>query len=141
MPLIRKLQRDGDISWFSFLVHSRRSGVPTEENDSRLFVHLRLAHVEARKYDDLVSKLPSYCEMTRRMPAVPRDELDNNDVKSLRDQDVEWAWAILGAGSEWILTFLESHDIKARIAPQSVSQQLHYIGNALMVRMVGILMP
>lgn len=140
-PLVRRLQGLGTVEWFSFLVHNRHSGVPTDESDQELYVHFRFELAEGANSDDLISQLPSFCKMTRMMPVPQRDRLDNNDISAFKDQKVEWGWRVLGEGSEWILRMLESHDPSVRIPPQNVAQLLHYIGNALFVKVVQIPMP
>src|SRR5438067_3711014 len=41
-PIVRQLQRDAMVGWFSFLVHDCASGVPCPPEDTRFFIHLRL---------------------------------------------------------------------------------------------------
>jgi len=140
-PLIRDLQDASLITWFAFLVHNRQSGVPTEENDQGIYVHLRLEAGPGVNIDDLVGKLPEWCTMTRKMPTPPRTKLDNCDVSFFRGGRVENGWRVLGEGSAWILSMLESHDPDKPIPPQNVSQLLHYIGNSLFASIVRIPMP
>lgn len=140
-PLVRRLQDLGMIEWYSFLVHGRQSGVPTDESDQAHYVHLRLEVADGVQESDIASQLPPFCRMTRKMPVAQRDGLDNSDVRAFKDQNVEWGWRVLGEGSEWVLRMLESHDPAMRIPPQNVAQLLHYLGNSLLIRMVDIPMP
>ena len=140
-PLVRQLADSGTVEWYSFLVHGRQSGVPTDESDQGYYVHLRLELADGVQEHDLASQLPPFCKMTRKMPVPQRDRLNNNDVQAFKEQNVEWGWHVLGEGSEWILRMLESHDPNVRIPPQNVAQLLHYVGNSLLTRTVGIPMP
>ena len=140
-PLVQRLQDLGLMEWYSFLVHGQQSGVPTDESDQGLYVHLRLELAEGVQEADLVSQLPPFCKMTQKMLVPQRDRLDNNDVQAFKEQNVEWGWRVLGEGSEWVLRMLESHDPAVQIPPQNVAQLLHYLGNSLFIRAVRIPMP
>ena len=37
-PIVRQLQREAKVGWFSFLVHTHASGVPCNAEDTRLFI-------------------------------------------------------------------------------------------------------
>jgi len=140
-PVIQDLCSAGLVGWYSFLVHNRQSGVPTDESDEGVYVHLRLEMSGDVKESDLVARLPQICKMTRRMPTPERNRLDNNDLLAFRGQRVECGWRVLGECSAWVLAMLDSHDPSVRVPPQNVAQLLHYLGNSLFVRCVGIPMP
>lgn len=140
IPLIENLRQEKLIGWFSLLVHNRASGVPTEESDNNLYVHIRLENL-TESLDKLSCKLPSYC-LNPKMMAVPSPpSLDNVSIDHLSNQKVEEGWKILGESSEWVLNMLSSHDKNKQIPPQNVAQFLHYLGNQLMVSIVRIPMP
>ncbi len=141
IPIVNDLRDRDVINWYCFLVHNRQSGVPTTDTDQGFYVHLRLGLTENAAERQLISELPSYCMMTRRMPVPTSGSLDNIQIDALRNGEVEYGWRILGEGSEWILKMLGDHDERARIPPQNAGQFLHYIGNALFTRMVQIPMP
>jgi len=42
-PMIFQLQDKGTIEWFCFLIHDRKSGVPTSLADNNAYVHIRVA--------------------------------------------------------------------------------------------------
>ncbi len=65
------------------------------------------------------------------MPNPP--SLDNVDIQSLANGQVEQGWKILGESSEWVLKMLDAHDPKKQVPPQNVAQFLHYLGNQLLV--------
>lgn len=42
-PAIERLTKDGKVDWYSFLIHSRHSGVPTTIDDDNLYFHVRFS--------------------------------------------------------------------------------------------------
>ncbi len=140
-PLVRGLTKDGVINWYSFLVHGRQSGVPTSADDDGFYIHLRMTLADSISENELISKIPNYCLMTRRMEVTNPHSLDTVDINFLTDSRVEIGWKILGESSEWVLQLLDSHDPQKQIPPQNVAQFLHYLGNQLFVRAVQIPMP
>lgn len=140
-PLVRNLMHKKTISWYSFLVHTRQSGVPTSLDDNGIYVHLRMALTNPTSKIDFIRALPSFCLMTRKMPIPNLPSLDNVDIQFLAGAQVEQGWKILGESSEWVLQLLDCHDPKKLVLPQNVAQFLHYLGNQLFVRAVQIPMP
>jgi hypothetical protein len=140
-PLVRNLQTQGQVRWYSFLVHNQQSGVPTEPNDTRLFVHLRMELVGGVDEASFISRLPTSCLMTRKMQESKPPSLDTVDISYLKDSQVAEGWRILGESSEWVLSILDAHDPLKKVPLQNVAQFLHYTGNQLMVSVVGIPMP
>jgi len=140
-PLVRTLWDEGAITWYSFLVHDRESGVPTTEEDDGLYLHLRIALTDPANESEFIRRLPDSCVMTRKMKVPDPPSLDTVDISSLADANVEQGWKILGASSDWVLQLLESHDSTKPVPLQNVSQFLHYLGNQLFVRVAQIPMP
>ena len=140
-PLVRNFLEEGVISWYSFLVHGRESGVPTSEVDNGMYLHLRMALRNPTAENELLRRLPNYCVMTRKMEVPNPPSLDTADINFLVDSRVELGWKILGESSEWVLQLLDSHDPQKPVPPQNVAQFLHYLGNQLFVRVVQIPMP
>lgn len=140
-PLIGRLLDAGIINWYSFLVHNRDSGVPTGEQDSYNYVHLRVQVTDTSNESGLIKQLPSWCLMTQKMRIPHPPSLDKVDVQSLNNGKVEQGWKALGEASEWVLNMLECHDPNKPIPVQNVGQFLHYIGNQLLVKAVRIPMP
>jgi hypothetical protein len=140
-PLVRDLTRKGVINWYCFLVHDRESGVPTGKEDDRAYVHLRMALTKPSNEAEFMKQLPSFCYFSRKMSMPNPPSLDNVDIQSLANGQVEEGWKILGESSEWVLKMLDAHDPKKQVPPQNVAQFLHYIGNQLLVRSVQISMP
>ena len=138
-PLIQDLKLKGVIDWYSFLVHSRRNGVPTHSTDNGFYIHLRLEFTEYLEENELQTHLPSWCEMTQRMP-IPQS-MDTIDLSTLKDQEVERGYQILGETSELVLKMLEVHDQNSSVPAQNISQFLHYLGNQFLVQGAGIPMP
>lgn len=140
-PLVRALLEEGYITWYSFLVHDRQSGVPTTEEDNGFYLHLRMALRNLLTENEFMRRLPDYCVMTRKMWAPDPPSLDTVDISFLADANVEQGWKILGESSAWVLQLLESHDPAKPVPLQNVSQFLHYLGNQLFVRVAQIPMP
>jgi hypothetical protein len=140
-PLLRALSNEGMITWYSFLVHDRQSGVPAPDGDDGYYVHVRMALADSVDTSEFIRRLPAYCLMTRTMTVPDPPSLDTVDIGSLVDDRVEQGWKILGESSEWVLRLLESHDPAKPIPLQNVSQFLHYLGNQLFVRVAKIRMP
>jgi hypothetical protein len=140
-PLVRDLTQKGVINWYCFLVHDRESGVPTSKDDDRPYVHLRMALKKTSHKVEFMKQLPSFCHFSRKMSMPNPPSLDNVDIQSLANGQVEQGWKILGESSEWVLKMLDAHDPKKQVPPQNVDQFLHYLGNQLLIRSVQISMP
>lgn len=140
-PLVRNHRAQGQVRWCSFLVHNRQSGVPTGPHDDRFFVQLRMELSPDVDETSFIKNLPTSCLMTRRMQVPTPPTLDNVDITYLNDSNVAQGWRILGEASDWVLSMIDSHDLNKKVPKKNVEQFLHYIGNQLCVRCVGIRMP
>jgi hypothetical protein len=126
-PLVEELLRHGKIRWYSFLVHSRNSGVPTSTDDEHLYWHLRLELGSSIEYYDVASSLPPYCLMTRKI--CLSDVISGIDKSLLKDGRIEEAWRIIGEQSEWVLRMLDIHSASDAGLRRQVAQLLHYFAN------------
>jgi hypothetical protein len=140
-PLVRDLTQKGAIDWYCFLVHDRRSGVPSSADDEKPYLHLRMSLTKASDEAEFIKGLPPFCRLTRKMVLPAPPSLDNVDIQSLAKGQVEKGLKVLGESSEWVLKMLDAHDPAKPIPRQNVSQFLHYIGNQLLVTTVQIRMP
>ncbi len=140
-PLVRELTRKGAIDWYCFLVHDRKSGVPTSADDDRPYVHLRMSLTKASDEAEFIKGLPPFCRFSRRMLLPNLSSLGKVDIQALSRGQVERGWKILGESSEWVLKLLDAHDSNKPIPRQNVAQFLHYLGNQLLVDAVEIRMP
>ncbi len=140
-PLIRALTAAGSITWYSFLVHDRKSGVPTRKSDKGIYLHLRMSLAASVDRDVFIRSLPEYCFMSRKMQVPDPPSLDTVDISCLNGANVEHGWRILGESSEWVLRLLDSHDPNKPVPQDNVEQFLHYLGNQLFVRVAQIPMP
>ncbi len=140
-PLVRSLMAAKAITWYSFLVHDRKSGVPTKKRDKDIYVHLRMSLSASTDEDAFIRSLPEYCLMSRKMQVPDPPSLDTVDIGSLNGSNVEHGWRILGESSEWVLRLLDSHDPRKPVPQDNVEQFLHYLGNQLFVRVAQIPMP
>jgi len=132
-PLIRKLQEAGVIGWFGFLIHDYHSGVPTLPTDRDAYLHLRMTLSPDATPEDLQSHLPATWRWTRPMEFPETAYLDRVEVSTLRDGDVRLGWQLLGAHSEWVLTFIEAHDPDSDIPHLNAMQLVHYLDNMLLL--------
>jgi len=140
-PLVRDLTEKGAINWYCFLVHDRKDGVPTGEDDNKRYVHLRMSLVKASDEAEFIRQLPSFCLFSRKMSMPNPPSLDAVDIQFLTKGQVEQGWRILGESSEWVLKMLDAHDPDKQVPPRNVAQFLHYVGNQLLVDAVQITMP
>jgi hypothetical protein len=140
-PLLQGLIKKRQINWYSFLVHNRQSGVPTKDSDNGLYVHIRMVPSKGITLKRLRPQLPSVCLMTRRIRQPIPNALDNANVNALIGSTAAEGWRVLGESSEWVLRMLQAHRPNAPIPVNNVAQFLHYLGNQLFVRTVGIPMP
>jgi hypothetical protein len=138
-PIVRRLQGDGKVGWFSFLVHDCASGVPCPPGDARCFIHLRLELLDESRIADL--GLPPTCLYTRIMPPVDERSLEPAHVSALVEPSVPNGWALFGLFSEWVLQLAERHKDDVPMPHQNVAQFLHYLGNQLLIRATTIPMP
>lgn len=137
-PLVQRLMESGQITWYSFLIHNRESGVPTHESDNGLYVHLRMVPERRVTLKRLKPQLPSMCLMTRRIPQPVPNTLDKVDVSALVAGSAAEGFRVLGESSEWVLRMLQAHRSNMRIPRDNVEQFLHYIANQLFVTEVDI---
>lgn len=132
-PSMTSLRRDGIVRWFSFLVHGREGGVPTEVDDKSLFIHIRVEAGPGVEEHALVQRLPISWLWTRRMSSDSAGRIAGVDASYLRGADIAHAWQILGESSEWVLRMLDAHDARQPIPLNHVGQFLHLIDNQLLI--------
>jgi len=121
--------RDNDVgNWYSFLIHDRNSGVPTNEDDNNLYIHIRFTLRDNVNHKEILSSLPKYCEMTRHIEPRP-NSITGIDESLFKDENIDEAWRILGEQSEWFLQLLNAHKEDVTIPPQHIGQFLHYFAN------------
>ena len=122
IPEIRKLQSEGKIIWYGFLIH--------ENKNLGLCIHLRLSLPEGADVDQLIRQLPAHFQETRKSSL---SAIGNIDASIMKDQNWVYAWKVHGEASEWILRMLEAHAQNAAIPIQQIIQFMHYITNPLMI--------
>jgi len=131
-PLISRI--NGLIDWYCFLVHGRKSGVPTSENDGNAYLHIRLSLKQNVNPEDFLESLPTYCLMTRKVERewvkdISTGEGTKFDTSSLKDEKIEEAWRIIGEQSEWLLNMLSIYRNDVQIPLQHIGQWFHYFFN------------
>ena len=127
LPLVRRLEGDGTLAWYAFLIHGYASGVPTPPDDPRSFVHLRLV---VKKRAPL--RLPERWLFTRRAPLLK--EIAGISASALVTKDIDAAWWLIGAQSAWVLSFIEQHkDADMLDLIRHAKQFLHFFVNMTQV--------
>ena len=127
-PMISNLRQKKIINWYHFLIHNRKSGVPTTEDDDNLYFHIRFDLKRDINPKDL---LPRYCVMTRKRK--PIEKIAGINKSLLENEEIEEAWRIIGEQSEWIMDMLNIHKKDVEIPFEQIGQFLHYYFN-----MIGI---
>jgi hypothetical protein len=128
LPHVRKLQADGHLRWFSFLIHPAGQLAGHDPADGGLVIHLRLEPATDLDVHEFIELLPKHFEKPRQ---VTLSEIPGLDRSILRDDDWAHAWKIHGEASEWVLCLLEGHEEEPSL--QQVVQFLHFITNPLML--------
>lgn len=137
LPLVRRLEAYG-LEWYSFLIHSYQSGVPTTPEDPKAYIHLRLSF---KLYQDgmtdpahLKPHLPERWLMTRKIELSR--EIAGVYPATLVDDDIERAWWMIGEQSVWLLSLIEQHkaDADGLALTRHVRQFLHYFANATQMK-------
>jgi hypothetical protein len=136
-PLISNLKNEGLIRWYSFLIHDRRSGVPTTEDDNNPYFHLRFESEEVNPKDFL----PNYCVLTRKIERACLENIFMGggvkfDVSLLKNESIEDVWRIIGEQSEWLLFILSIFKDDVNIPLSYVGQFLHYFSNMTQLRIM-----
>lgn len=126
LPHIRKLQADGQLRWFSFLLHPAGQLLGFDQNDQTPVIHLRLEPAPGLDLEGFMKQLPPHF----KKPVLrPLSNFDGPDGSLLANGDWAYGWGIVGESSEWVLCFLEAHP--GDVPPVQVARFLHYISNAL----------
>lgn len=128
LPHIRKLQSDGHLRWFSFLLHGARHLDGREPEDGRSFIHIRLEPASSLTLEEFIELLPDH--FCNPQP-VSLSDIRGLDGSMLHDDNWANAWKIHGEASEWVLCLLELH--KDDPSLQQMIQFLHFITNPLML--------
>ena len=129
-PMISLLKSNDMINWYCFLIHNRKSGVPTSENDNNPYFHIRFA-IKNISPQDFLKSLPNYCVMTRKIRLKHVESIVGIDKSLLKNEQIEEAWRIIGEQSEWVINMLNIHkeDVETNLLLQHVVQFLHYYSN------------
>lgn len=139
LPLIRRLEKNQGLEWYSFLVHAYPL-VPTLAADTRAFIHLRLSFKSKKQAHGCLGKyysiepLPVEWRFTQaiKMPT----EIAGVDPKVLWNGGIHDAWRIIGEQSAWLLSFIDRHKKTEDVLQlvKHMRQFLHFFANAVQVR-------
>lgn len=129
LPYVRRLEQKHRLKWFSFFLHDRASGVPTMEDDRRLFVHLRLRFPRPIS----LGAAPGWC---LNRPCELSPEIAGVDKAMLVDGNIDRAWQLIGDESALFLKLIEAYkpDVDNLALLKQVRQFLHYFANMSQMR-------
>ena len=131
IPEIRKLQSEGKIIWYGFLIHDQKNlGGRVPSTDQNFYIHLRLSLPEGADIDQFIRQLPSHFQQPIESSLSP---IGGINASILNDQNWVYAWKVHGEASEWILRMVESHSQDAIIPIEHIIQFMHYITNPLTI--------
>jgi hypothetical protein len=138
-PTIEQLKKDGKVDWYSFLIHSRQSGVPTTVDDNNAYFHIRFSLSKDVIEKDVLETLPDFCVMTRKAPLSGVESISMGKTKyntSLRKHEgIEEVWRIIGEQSELMLKVFDSYKDDAVIPLEEIGSLLHYFHNMVQFSM------
>lgn len=140
LPLLRRLEAEGTIDWYSFLLH----GHPADPN--RVALHLRATFTPEFMSrigpSDAVGPSHLYAvglphEWLQARAIVPPacQDIAGLDKAALVGGDIARAWWLIGEQAAWLLHLVESHDQKMGEIPllMHIVQFLHYLHNMTVV--------
>ncbi len=133
---IDRLKNSSMIDWYCFLMHTRKSGVPTTEDDNNLYFHIRFTTKKKTELKDILDLLPNYCVLTRKTKRENVSKISMGqsrfiDESLFRSEGIEVAWRILGEQSEWGLKMLCAYKPNVKIPYNHIMQFFHYYFNML----------
>jgi hypothetical protein len=140
IPLLDKLREKKLINSFSFLIHNKDNGVPTNKEDNNPYIHLRLELADDIVPAELKSILPDYCLFFQNGSIEQPYTITGIESKYLIGEDFRYAWKILCNCSELVVEILKVHKDKT-IPIRHVAQFLHFLGNQFFVNLINIPMP
>lgn len=143
LPAIKQLKTEWNVDWYSFLIHTGSSGVPTTVDDNTPYFHIRFSIPIDIDKDRLLKSLPDYCLMTRKIDPPLTSISVSSTLKynpSLHKKEgIDAVWRIIGEQSELILKIFDSYKDNVVIPPEEIWSMLHYFHN--MVGMSAIQCP
>ncbi len=127
LPHIRKLQADGHLRWFSFLLHDANGLSGHQPPDGALFIHLRLEPV-ADDIQAFIRLLPEHFKDPRHFELSRITEFESSVFRGgYSAQD----WKLHGEASDWVLSLLDGFEEGPN--QQEIFQFFHYFTNPLML--------
>jgi hypothetical protein len=134
---IEQLKKDGKVDWYSFLIHSRESGVPTTIDDNNIYFHIRFS-LSKEATDEVLKSLPDFCVLTRKVKPASVDSISVTATMiynpSLRKQEgIDEVWRIIGEQSELMLKVFDSYKDDAIVPVEEIGSLLHYFHNMVQI--------
>jgi muconolactone delta-isomerase len=137
-PTIEQLKKDGKVDWYSFLIHNRRSGVPTTSDDNNAYFHIRFSLSKEADKEQILKSIPDFCVMTRKVNPSSVESISISTTMKfnpslLKQGGIEEIWRIIGDQSEFFLNVFERYKDDVVIPVEEIWSLLHYFHN-----MVGL---
>jgi hypothetical protein len=110
IPTISALKEKCGIKWYCFLFHNERNGYPIDQWQGYQF-HIRFEKPTNLSIDQLISSIPKYCELPRKIEINKVNSISGIDKSIIKNQDISEAWRLLGESSKYIIDMLSSHSI------------------------------
>lgn len=129
IPQIRQLENAEKIIWYSFLVHGYTNLGHNVSASGQMYVHLRMGLPAGANVEEFIQELPPHFQDPQR---IPQQKMSGVEKAILKDQEWEYAWKALGETSEWVIGFIEAHEIGVSIPEQHIRQYKHFIENSLL---------
>ncbi len=137
-PLVRELMASGLINWFSFQVHGYESGVPTTKEDRASYVHLRMALAEGADAATLPGRLPTYCQMTQRVPLEGALAIAGSGSGPDHAELARRIWRSAGETADTLLIMLDIYPSGKPVPLDCLVEQFHLFANQLQIWYLGI---
>ena len=124
VPLIQGLKYGMRvINWYQFLWH------PLPDKSGKDAIHIRM-EVPRGGLRRLKKYLPKECVYTKKIPKkVMLGAIEGVNKNLLKDDDLQYAWWIIGQGSKWVIEDLIHHHKYLSI--KEVRQFIHFYDNQL----------
>lgn len=122
-PMVSRLQEQGTINWYHFLLH------PYPKDPANAYFHVRFSiKKDIETVDDL--NLPEYCVPPEK--TGPLRNIAGINRALLRNEEIEEAWRIIGEQSEWIINLINIHKEDAGwISIDQFVQFMHFFMNMM----------
>ena len=124
VPVVSNLELSKIVRMYCFLIHDRKSGVPTKKKGA--FVHIRFWLEKGVMPSQLKKNLTKSFTMTRKVNESKLREINGLDMSKLQVKS-DSAWILISNQSRWVVSMIVHH--KQLPSRQHRRQFLHYLSN------------